>query len=206
MSFSKGSKFVGKTNAKLFAMSTRKGKEDYAEIVARQHFVKRFPDLDIVTIMYAHDSIEQLVADHPNGIMILREFRDTQYEVIPKQFRDFTNPNNQDWVYIHLEHSGNNMLRCDYDGISKYHKKQFSIDYLFIVVVDGKVVCQNALEVYGKEYEGPIDYDDQRLINEYLRRVESRTMKERCSIRFISHHCTEREYDRRLRSYYTENF
>lgn len=198
--------FTGMTNPKLEVVSTGKPMEDYAECVARKHFVKVFPSLDIETIFFSDESIESLVSKNQNKILILREFKDVHYEIISKELRDFTRDENQRCVHTELKKSNHNIFRQDYNLLEKFTNKQFAIDFVFVVIIDGKEYCRHSLETCGVEYEGPLSYVDNKAIVRYLRILESKTMKERSNITFLSHVDRERYKTRRLPMYFAKHF
>lgn len=196
----------GRDNPKLHVVSTGKPMEDFAESVARKHFVKNFPLLDIERIMYSDKSIETLVSENPNKILILREFRDAKYEIIPKDCRDFTKEENQNLVYTKLKKTNHYIFRQEYSELRKFPLKKFAIDFVFLVIIGGKLVRFSALETYGKEYKGPITYVNGEDINKYLRIVESQVMKESCGITFISHVDRDKYKTTLLKKYFSKNF
>jgi len=198
--------YRSKQNSKLEVKYTGKGLEDFAESVARRYFVKVFPEMDIETIFDSKESIENLIANNPNKILILREFRDYFCEIVPEEFRDFTQRENQKHVHIHLKKNNHGIFRQDYDMLEKYEEKHFAIDFVFLVIVNGEAVYRYALETYGKEYNGPLNYIENSAITRYLRIVESRTMKERSGITFISHTDVDKYKEKLLPMYFAKRF
>lgn len=184
---------------KSVSVSENKGQEDLACLRAQLFLHKHYPELKFYNSENHNGSIQEL-CDHGDGIYILREYRDKGYEIIPKEFRDFNLEANQTDA-IKVLRKRKQYIECSqfktYVKNKQFAKQYpFRIDMVFVVVKDGKVFRQLALETSGSEHFGPIRSGlegDRR----YYEIVLSDTMKAKSGVKTVSH-VERRNYKRRL--------
>ena len=191
---------------KSIKVSENKGQEDIACLRAQLFLHQHYPELPFYNSENHIGSIQDLCA-HGDGIYVLREYRDKFYEIIPKEFRDFNLKANQTDA-IKVLRKRKQYIDCPqfkaYVENKQFAKQYpFRIDMVFVVVKDGKVFRQLALETSGPEHFGPIrsGLEGDR---KYYDIVMSDTMKAKSGVKTVSH-VERRNYKRRLGACFKAN-